>query len=112
MRKASAKPKLSRLEYAARFAVQQRRYCDAFALWRTCQHKLCRRSRRCGDDGNACLGRALAFDRVPHQVQWRTRQDILLATPLNIGAPERAARQCMPLDFYESSRKPMRITRR
>jgi hypothetical protein len=89
-----------------------KRNCDAFALWRTCQHKLCRRRRRCGDDANDCLGRALAFDRVPHHVQWRTRQEILLATPLNIGAPERAARQCIPLDFYESSPKPVRITRR
>jgi hypothetical protein len=33
-------------------------------------------------------------------VQWRVRQDILEATPANIGMPERAARQCMPLDFY------------
>ena len=31
---------------------------------------------------------------------WQTRQDILTATPRNIGAPERAARQCMPIDFY------------
>jgi hypothetical protein len=37
-------------------------------------------------------------------VQWQTRQNILLATPRNIGAPERAARQCMPLDFYLKGR--------
>jgi hypothetical protein len=37
---------------------------------------------------------------LTHRQQWRTRQDILQATPRNIGAPERAARQCMPLDFY------------
>jgi len=42
----------------------------------------------------------VALDRVPHRVAWRTRQDILEATPVNIGAPERAARQCMPIDFY------------
>ena len=104
MSKTAAKNELSRLKYAERFAaekaLQQRRYCDAFALWRTCQHKLCRRKRGCGGDANDCLGRALAFDRVPQHVQWRTRQDILLATPINIGAPERAARQCMPRDFY------------
>jgi hypothetical protein len=104
MSKTAAKKISSRLEYAARFAaekvLQQRRYCDAFALWRTCPHKPCRRNRRCCGDADACLGRALAFDRVSHRVQWRTRQAILVATPANIGAPERAARQCMPRDFY------------
>jgi hypothetical protein len=96
------KPKLSATEYARRLAVekalQQRRYCDAFALWRTCPLKGCRRQGRCGGDAAGCLRRAL--DRVPHQEQWRARQDILAATPRNIGAPERAARQCMPRDLY------------
>jgi len=49
-------------------------------------------------DAGACLKRALAT--VPHEVQWRARQEILAATPQNIGAPERAARQCMPSDLY------------
>jgi hypothetical protein len=40
----------------------------------------------------------LTFDR--RMLQWRARQDILDATPRNIGAPERAARQCMPRDLY------------
>jgi hypothetical protein len=97
------KPKLSPIEYARRLAVekvlQQRRYCDAFALWRSCQSKACRRQRRCCGDAAGCLRRAL--DRVPHPEQWRARQDILAATPRNIGAPERAARQCMPRDLYE-----------
>jgi hypothetical protein len=97
------KPKLSPIEYARRLAVekalQQRRYCDAFALWRTCSHKACRRQRRCGGDAAQCLRRAL--DRVPHPEQWQARQDILAATPRNIGAPERAAQQCMPRDLYE-----------
>jgi hypothetical protein len=97
------KPKVSPMEYAARFAIekalQQRRYCNAFALWRTCRRRSCRRHCTCGGDANACLRRALG--RVPHQVQWRARQDILEATPRNIGGPERKARQCMPLDFYE-----------
>ena len=48
------KPKLSAIEYARRLAVekalQQRRYCDAFALWQTCSHKACRRQRRCGGE--------------------------------------------------------------
>jgi hypothetical protein len=97
------KPKLSPVEYARRFAVekalQQRRYCDAFALWRSCPRQACHRQRCCGGDATGCLRRAL--DRVPHPLQWRARQDILDLTPRNIGAPERAARQCMPRDLYE-----------
>ncbi|HEV3159831.1 MAG TPA: hypothetical protein VGZ89_07585 [Xanthobacteraceae bacterium] len=46
------------------------------------------------------MAKAVALDRVPHREQWRTRQDILAAMPRNIGAPERPARQCMPIDFY------------
>jgi hypothetical protein len=97
------KPKLSPVEYARRLALekisQQRRYCNAFALWRSCRHKPCRRQQTCSGDQNTCLRRALS--RVPHDVQWRARQDILDATPRNIGAPELKARQHMPLDFYE-----------
>jgi len=104
MRKTSAPAMAAELKYAARFAAekarQQQRYCNAFALWRDCERKNCRRRRRCCDDVDACLAKAVALDRVPHRQAWRTRQDILLATPRNIGAPERAARQCMPLDFY------------
>ena len=99
-----SKPKLSAVEYVRRLAVekalQQRRYCDAFALWRTCTRKACRRQRRCCGEAAGCLRRAL--DRVPHPEQWRARQNILKTTPRNIGAPERAARQCMPRDLYES----------
>jgi hypothetical protein len=98
------KPKLSAVEYARRLAVekalQQRRYCDAFALWRTCPLTACRRQRRCGGEAAGCLRRAL--DRMPYPKQWQARQDILEPTPRNIGAPERAARQCMPRDLYES----------
>ena len=97
------KPKLEPIEYARRLAVekalQQRRYCDAFALWRTCSRKACRRQRCCCGEAAGCLRRAL--DRVPHPLQWRARQDILKTTPRNIGAPERAARQCMPRDLCE-----------
>ncbi len=97
------KPKLSPVEFAKRFAheqiLQQQRYCDAFALWRSCGRSECRRHQACAGDRNACLRRALP--RLPHPVQWRARQDILAATPANIGAPERKARQCMPGDFYE-----------
>jgi len=113
----SKKPKLKPEDYAKRFAaeklLQQRRYCDAFALWRTCALKACRRNAACRGDAHRCLKRALdlaghspsktgvtALSRVPHPEQWQARQMILAATPANIGAPERAARQCMPLDFY------------
>jgi len=97
------KPKLTPAQYAARFkaekALQQRRYCDAFGLWRSCRRSSCRRLERCGGDQHACLKRALAS--VAHDVQWRARQDVLDAMPRNVGKPERTARQCMPRDFYE-----------
>ena len=97
------KAKLDPIEYARRLAVekvlQQRRYCDAFGLWQTCSRKECRRQCRCGGEAAGCLRRAL--DRVPHPAQWRARRDILASTPRNLGAPERAARQCMPRDLHE-----------
>ena len=101
-RKPKQKQKLPPEDYARRLtaekALQQRRYCDAFALWRACVLKACRRDAACAGDAHRCLKRAL--DRVPHTEQWQARQMILAATPANIGAPERAARQCMPWDFY------------
>jgi hypothetical protein len=104
LRKPTAKTIAAGVKYAARYAAekarQQQRYCDAFALWRCCAEKYCRRHRRCCGNPDACLGKAVALDRVPHRLAWQTRQDILTATPRNIGAPERAARQCMPIDFY------------
>src|SRR5258707_15620707 len=85
------KPKLSAIEYARRFALekalQQRRYCDAFALWRTCPHKPCRRQRRCCGEAAGCLRRAL--DRVPHPEQWRARPGNPPAPPPPIRAPRR-----------------------
>jgi hypothetical protein len=97
------KPKLAPVKFAMRFAIekalQEKRYCDAFALWRTCRHKPCRRQYACCGNAHDCLRRALP--RVPRDIQWRARQDILDATPHNIGAPERKARQCMPSDLYE-----------
>jgi hypothetical protein len=95
--------KITPEQYKARFAaekiLQERRYCNVFKLWRTCRLKSCRRNEACGGNQHACLKRAL--DRVPRLVQWQARQDILTATPRNVGGPERAARQCMPRDFYE-----------
>ena len=96
------KAKLSPVEYARRFAIEQalqrRRYCDALALWRTCERKACQRQHRCNGNAGTCLARGLAH--VPHARQWQARQDIVAAMPPNLGAPERAARQCMPLDLY------------
>ncbi len=104
MRKPTAQAIATQLKYAARFAAekarQQQRYCDALALWRSCKEPLCRRHRRCCGEVDACLGTAVALDRVPRQFATQTRQKILAATPRNTGAPERAARQCLPLDFY------------
>ena len=97
------KPKLEPPDAAARFAIekalQQRRYCNAFALWRACRNKLCRREGACLGDANACL--KLGLTRVPYDLQRRVRNAILKATPNNIGAPERKARQCLPEDLYE-----------
>ena len=108
MPKPVGKRKLSTAQYATRFAaeklLQQQRYCDAFALWRQCRLKRCRRNHACRCDQNLCLKGAL--DRVPRHSQWQTRQDILIATPDNIGVPERAARQYMPRDFYQEAAAP------
>jgi hypothetical protein len=97
------KAKLGAVAHARRLAaeseLQARRYCDAFASWQRCARKDCRRHRACGGDAYACLKRALA--RVPQSLQLQTRQEILAATAHNIGAPERAARQRMPRDFFE-----------
>jgi hypothetical protein len=94
--------KLTGAQFAARFeaekAAQQRRYCEAFANWRSCTDKRCRRERACRGDVNECLKRALGA--VPNQIQWQARQNILNRTPRNTGAPEFAVRQRMPRDFY------------
>ena len=99
------KPKLTTVAYANRFeaemAAQQRRFCDAFKTWRACADKACRRDRACRGKVGACLKRAL--DTVPREVQRRVREDILNATPKNIGGPERAVRLLVPRDFYDGS---------
>jgi hypothetical protein len=65
----------AQVKYATRFgaekARQQRRYCDAFRLWRSCHFAPCLRSRRCRGDADACLAKAVALDRVPHREQSR-----------------------------------------
>jgi hypothetical protein len=96
-----SKKKLSPAQFGWRFARekarQERRYCDAFGLWRDCPRKSCRRHRACGGDPHLCLKRAAK--EVSHQEQSRTREDMLRRTGGHIGGPERAARQCMPYDF-------------
>jgi hypothetical protein len=96
------RPKLSPVEHARRLALeterQQRRYCNAFALWRRCGGKACRRQRTCGGDARVCLQRALG--NVPHALQSQARQDILKATPPNAGAPEREARLRLPRELF------------
>jgi hypothetical protein len=98
------KPKLPPPDAAERFAIekalQQRRYCNAFALWRTCRDKQCRREGACLGDAEACL--KLGLPSVPYDLQRGARDAILKTTPDNIGAPEREVRQCMPLDLYRS----------
>jgi hypothetical protein len=107
------RPKLIPVEHARRLAIetelQRRRYCNAFALWRVCRHKACRRLRACGGDAHLCLRRALSS--VPQSQQSRARADILKATPHNIGAPERQARQRLPRDCYEERGEKAALTR-
>ena len=93
---------LTRARFVARFraekVLQQLRYCKVFALWRKCPIKHCRRDQTCRSEQPFCM--VLAHLRVPRQAQIQARQDILNAMPANLGAPERAARQCMPYDLF------------
>ena len=88
--------------YKARFrdekAKLQRVYCTLFKFWRTCRFKPCRNARACMGNANACLKRGAGG--VSRTVQWDARQKLLAATPASIGAPERAARECMPCELY------------
>ena len=97
------KRKLKPVAYAKRLATeltaQRRRYCNAFELWRACRRKSCKRHRTCSGDPTACLARGIG--RIPREQQVQARDAIVAATPHNIGAPEREARQSTPLDCYE-----------
>jgi len=98
------KPKLSAADFARRYGreatAQQRRYCNAFALWRDCRKKHCRRAQSCLGYVTDCLKRA--FRTVPPRRHVQVRQELLAGVPCNIGAPERKARQNLPEDFYET----------
>jgi len=98
-RKAKLDPVMHARRGALESELQARRYCDAFALWRRCRRRICRRWRGCGGDVHASLKGALS--RLPQPMQAQARQAILAATPHNISAPEREARQRMPRDLYE-----------
>jgi hypothetical protein len=85
-------------DYEARYRAEvktlRRHYCTLFAFWKSCGFRPCRRARACAGDALACLKRNEA--RVSREKQFAARQDVLDATPANIGAPERLARQTMP----------------
>jgi hypothetical protein len=90
--------RLAAESYKARFrderAKLQRAYCTLFAFWRACRFKPCRCARACKGDAAACIKRGVGA--VARDAQWQARQRILEATPAGAGAPERAARQCLP----------------
>ncbi len=96
-RKAKLDPVMHARRLALESELQARRYCDAFALWRRCRHRCCRRRRGCDGDVHACLKGALS--RLTQPMQAQVRRAILDATPQNISAPEREARQRMPRDL-------------
>jgi hypothetical protein len=93
---------LAREEFRARFDAEKaqvrRHYCTLFGFWRHCRFNPCQRARACEGDQSACLKRLVCG--VPRDRQFRARQDLLEVTPRHIGAPERAAREFMPNEFW------------
>ena len=87
-------------------ATRRRRLCSGSAIARSssvaAMHK-----------GDAAAGARLhgRCERLPQACvcgdparrAWQAREKFLAAMPKNLGAPERAARQCMPLDLYVES---------
>ena len=84
--------------YEARYRAEakflRRYYCTLFGFWKGCAFKPCRKAHACAGDAQACLRRNEGF--VSREKQFVARQEVLEATPANIGAPERLARQAMP----------------
>jgi hypothetical protein len=72
----------------------RRHYCTLFAFWKSCGFRPCRKARACAGDARSCLKQNEAW--VAREKQFAARQGVLDATPANIGAPERLARQAMP----------------
>jgi hypothetical protein len=85
-------------DYEARYRDEAKRlrryYCSLFAFWKSCGFKPCRKARACAGDARSCLKQNEAW--VAREKQFAARQQVLDATPANIGAPERLARQAMP----------------
>jgi hypothetical protein len=81
--------------YRAEMKALWRYYCSLFGFWTWCGHKPCRKARVCAGDALACLRRNGL--ELSNDEQFNARQKMLEATPRNIGAPERMARQTMPL---------------
>ena len=81
--------------YRAEVKALRRHYCSLFGFWKWCAHKPCRKARVCAGNALACLKRNGV--ELSNAEQFDARQKVLEATPRNIGAPERAARQTMPL---------------
>ena len=96
---------LTHQEFRARFDAEKmrvaRRYCTLFRFWENCRVKQCRRQRACEGEPIRCLSSCIA--RVPRDRQFAARQLFLQATPRNIAAPERAARELMPNTFADPS---------
>lgn len=96
---------ITQQKFRARFEAEKvrlaRRYCTLFRFWGSCRAKLCRRERACAGDPMTCLKSCIA--RVPRDTQFAARQLLLQATPRNIAAPERLARELMPNTFADPS---------
>lgn len=106
----SNRPKLSPADFAKAYGreavAQQRRYCDAFALWRTCPKRRCGRARRCLGYVADCLKRA--FRAVPPRLHVQVQQKLLAGVPRNIARRSaRRGRVCLRIFMArERSNKP------
>jgi hypothetical protein len=85
--------------FAAEEALLKRAYCTMFGFWRRCPFKRCRKARCCVGDQDACL--RCRVDEIDRHTQWRARQQLIIATPASAGPPERTARACLPMAFFE-----------
>jgi hypothetical protein len=92
-------PAMSARAYETRYRAEvkalRQYYCSLFGFWKWCAHKPCRKARACAGNALGCLQRNGV--ELSNDEQFRARQKVLEATPRNIGAPERRARQTMPL---------------
>ena len=91
-------PAMSARDYERRYRAEvkalRQYYYSLFGFWKWCAHKPCRRVRACAGNALTCLKRNGL--ELSNDEQFRARQKVLEATPRNIGAPERMARQTMP----------------